>query len=209
MSAEGKVKENSNNFIKVRTFGGLTIFRDGEPVSIVWESRKARLLFYCLLVTHDQWVHRHKVMEALWPGCNMESGEKNFKTTLSRLRKSFSCFDCAPPVLTQGEAVRINNLSMGLDVSDFTHSATQGIRRLVRGDTKSARKLLENAQDLYRGSFLPEEPNNGFINEARCRFAEIHASVIKALKKSYLIDGNTDALEIFSFLMYPNMGEQI
>lgn len=199
----------TENRIKVCTFGGLTVYRNEVPVRIDWESRKARLLFCCLLVTYDQWVHRQKVIEALWPECSAGSGEKNFKTTLSRLRKSITGSGCITPVLTQGEAIRLNYLSIGLDASEFRNNATQGIKRLVRGDTKSARKLLEAAQDLYRGVFLPEEPHNKFIADARTELSEIHASVIKALEKSYLLDGNTDALEMFSFLVPPSLGEQV
>jgi DNA-binding SARP family transcriptional activator len=203
------VSVSTENRIKVRTFGGLTVYRNEVPINIDWESRKARLLFCCLLVTYDQWIHRQRVIEALWPECALDSGEKNFKTTLSRLRKSFSGFGCLTPVITQGEAVRLNYLSLGLDASEFRNNATQGIKRLVRGDTKSARKLLETAQDLYHGSFLPEEPHNKFIADARYELAEIHTSVIKALEKSYHLDGNSDALEAFSFLRNPSLSEHV
>jgi DNA-binding SARP family transcriptional activator len=166
-------------------------------------------MFCCLLVTYDQWIHRQTVIDALWPGCSADSGEKNFKTTLSRLRKSISGSGFMAPVLTQGEAIRLNYLSINLDASEFRSNATQGIKRLVRGDTKSARKLLESAQDLYRGVFLPEEPHNKFITDARNELGEIHTSVIKALEKSYLLDGNTDALEVFSFLITPSLGDHV
>jgi len=186
--------------IRVCTFGGMNIFFNDAPISIVWESQKARLLFCCLLVTYDQWVHRQRIIEAVWPDCSGLSGEKNFKTTLSRLRKSF----CGPrqiiPVLTQGEAVRLNYSVISVDASEFRNLATQGIKLLVRGEIKAARKSLEAAQDLYLGGFLPEEPNNQFINTARSEFAGIYDSVIQALEKSYLLEGNSDALEVFTFL---------
>jgi len=186
--------------IRVCTFGGLTVYLNNSPVTIIWESQKARLLFCCLLVTFDQWVHRQKIIEAVWPGCSPASGEKNFKTTLSRLRKSFSGPQNLIPVLTQGEAVRLNYASISLDASEFRNCSTQGIKLLVRGEVKAARKSLEAAQDLYRGAFLPEEPHNQFITAARVEFSDLYASVIKALEKSYLLEGNSDALEVLSFL---------
>jgi len=186
--------------IEVRTFGGLSIYYKGSPVAIGWESQKARLLFCCLLVTFDQWVHRQKLIEAIWPGCNMLSGEKNFKTTLSRLRKSFSGANCLNPVLTQGEAVRINFDAVELDASRFRNYSSQGIKHLVRGEIKTAIKYLEDAQDMYLGEFLPEEPYNEFISIARSELADIYSSVLKSLEKSYQLEGNTDAIEIFSYL---------
>lgn len=193
--------------IRVCTFGGLNVYFNNSPVTIVWESQKARLLFCCLLVTYDQWVHRQTVIEAVWPGCSSASGEKNFKTTLSRLRKSFSGPRVMNPVLTQGEAVRLNSQAISLDASEFKNYSTQGIKLLVRGEVKSARKSLEAAQDLYRGQFLPEEPHNQFITTARTEFSDLYVSVIKALEKSYLLEGNSDALEVFSFLKGGPLGE--
>lgn len=186
--------------IRVCTFGGMTVYYNNAPVTIVWESQKARLLFCCLLVTFDQWVHRQTIIEAVWPGCSPASGEKNFKTTLSRLRKSFSGSRTLIPVLTQGEAVRLNYQAISVDASEFRNFSTQGIKLLVRGEVKAARKSLEAAQDVYRGAFLPEEPNNQFITAARVELADLYVSVIKALEKSYLLEGNSDALEVFSFL---------
>jgi DNA-binding SARP family transcriptional activator len=186
--------------ISVTTFGGLNIFFDDVPTSIAWESQKARLLFCCLLVTCDQWIHRQKIIEAVWPGCTYASGEKNFKTTLSRLRKSFSGSRGVTPVLAQGEAIRLNYLEISVDASNFKANATQGIKLLVRGEIKAARKNLEAAQDLFLGDFLPEEPNNTFIAAARLELSDLYVSVIKSLEKSYLLEGNSDALEVFSLL---------
>jgi DNA-binding SARP family transcriptional activator len=193
--------------IDVRTFGGLSILYNGSPITINWESQKARLLFCCLLVTYDQWVHRQKLLEAIWPGCNMVSGEKNFKTTLSRLRKSFSGAHFLNPVLTQGEAVRINFDMVSLDASRFKNNAAQGIKLLVRGEIKAARKYLECAQDLYLGEFLPEEPFNQFITLERSELTDIYSSVIRALEKSYQLEGNSDAIEVFSYLKNAPLGE--
>jgi DNA-binding SARP family transcriptional activator len=199
-SEKSKRPELGGEKIDVRTFGGLTVLYKGSPVSIVWESQKARLLFCCLLVTYDQWIHRQKLIEAIWPGCNAISGEKNFKTTLSRLRKSFSGAHCLNPVLTQGEAVKINFNEVDLDASRFRNDASQGMKYLVRGEIKMALKFLESAQDLYLGEFLPEEPYNEYITSARCELSEIYSSVIKSLEKSYHMEGNVDAVEIFSYL---------
>ncbi len=199
-SEKGKRSRPDGEKIEVRTFGGLSVFHKGSQITIDWESQKARLLFCCLLVTYDQWVHRQKLIEAIWPGCNPSSGEKNFKTTLSRLRKSFAGAQCLNPVLTQGEAVRMNFEVVDLDASRFRYNASQGIKYLVRGEIKTSIKYLESAQDIYLGEFLPEEPYNEFITIARSELSEIYSSVLKSLEKSYQMEGNTDAIEAFSYL---------
>ena len=186
--------------LAVRTFGGLSVYYQGSPISIVWESQKARLLFCYLMITNDQWVHRDKFIELLWPGCDATAGANNFKTTLSRLRKSFSGPRAFNPVMTQGEAVRINIHDIDVDASQFKQKAVTGIKLLGRGETKAARECLEAAQDLYTGEFLPEEPFIDFIKNTRDELAELHGSAIRYLEKIYQQEGNHEALEAFLFL---------
>ena len=181
--------------IRVRTFGGLTIYFNGSPITVMWESQKARLLFCYLLITYDQWVHREKIIEALWPGCNLAAGAKNFKTTLSRLRKSFQGARCLNPVLTQGEALRLNHEEITVDASEFKNNAIAGIKLLTRGETRKAKQHLERALDLYTSDFLPEEPYDQTISAARQELGEYNSSVIKSLEKIYTNDNEVDALE--------------
>jgi SARP family transcriptional regulator, regulator of embCAB operon len=194
-----KKTENAGK-LSIRTFGGLSVYYQGAPITIIWESQKARLLFCYLMITYDQWVHRDKFIEVLWPGCNGNAGANNFKTTLSRLRKSFSGPLTINPVLTQGEAVRINVQDIEVDASKFRQNAVSGIKLLSRGEVKAARECLEAAQDLYAGEFLPEEPFNDFIKSARNELVELNASVMKYLERIYQQEGNHEALEAFLLL---------
>lgn len=198
--AKSTKKPEEAEKLTVRAFGGLSFYYHDSPISIVWESQKARLLFCSLLVTYDQWVHRDKLIEVLWPGCDVSAGANNFKTTLSRLRKSFAGAHTINPVITQGEAIRIDSGIISLDVSQFRHNATTGIKMYARGESKAARQYLEDAQDLYTAEFLPEEPFNQFLTAERAELEELNSSVIRTLEKVYQQEGNNDALEAILFL---------
>ena len=80
--SRAKSAKNSENAGKLtaRTFGGLSLYYQGAPIPVVWESQKARLLFCYLIITCDQWVHRDKIIEMLWPGCDGKAGASNSKT---------------------------------------------------------------------------------------------------------------------------------
>jgi SARP family transcriptional regulator, regulator of embCAB operon len=200
-------KLDNSEKIYVRTFGGLSIFFQGAPISIIWESQKARLLFCYLMITSEQWVHRDKFIEMLWPGCDAAAGANNFKTTLSRLRKSFTGPRVINPVITQGEAVRINIYDIDVDASQFRIKAASGIKLHAKSEIKAAREFLETAHDIYTGDFLPEEPFNEYITSARKEFAELDSSVLVYLERIYRNEGDTDALEAFQILnknMLPN-----
>lgn len=207
MNRKSTKKAEADEKLAVSAFGGLSITCSGSPVTIVWESQKARLLFCYLLVTYDQWVHRDKLIELLWGGGDPTAGANNFKTTISRLRKSFAGSHAINPVITQGEAVRLNVGSISLDASEFRHKAITGIKLLARGDLKSARSHLEAAQDCYGGPFLPEEPFNKFITAARMELATLHASVLNSLEMIYNQEGNNHALEVINFFKKSSLAE--
>ncbi len=42
---KGVKKAENSGKLTVRTFGGLSIYYQGSPISILWESQKARLSF--------------------------------------------------------------------------------------------------------------------------------------------------------------------
>jgi DNA-binding SARP family transcriptional activator len=181
--------------IFIRTFGGLTVYRHHSPVVISWESQKARLLFCYLLITSDQWVHRDQLMELLWPGCGHDSGSKNFKTTLSRLRKSFHGARNMNPVISQGDAYRLNFEAISCDNGLFRDHAVAGIKHMTRGDVTGAREHLEKAQELYVAEFLPEEPSDQFIGEARKEMAGLFTTVLNYLERIYETEKRPDLLE--------------
>jgi len=186
----------------VRTFGGLTVYRHHSPVVVSWESQKARLLFCYLLVTSDQWVHRNQLIELLWPGSDHESASRNFKTTLSRLRKSFNGARNPNPVIAQGEAYRINFEAISCDCEIFRAEAVAGIKHMSRGDVKGATEHLEKAQELYIAEFLPEEPSDLFIGEARREMAGLFKTVLNYLEKIYVAAERPDHLEALRSLAH-------
>lgn len=186
--------------LAVRTFGGLSVHQGRGPVFISWESQKARYLFCYLIIASNQWTHRDQLIEMLWPGYAANEGTSNFKTTLSRLRKSFSATLGINPVLSQGDAYRINVSDMAIDTSLFRQNAMAGIKLFCRGDTGTALGRLEAAQDLYTGEFLPEEPANSVIGAERNELATLHSSVLRCLGKIYAQEEKSDALEAFHLL---------
>ena len=180
------VKLNNNSeIITIRTFGGLTFYKNNHPMAIQWDSQKARILFCYLLITSDQWVHRIQLIELLWPGCDHEAGFKNFKTTLSRLRKSLSSKENFNPILAQGDAYRINFESIICDCGEFRATAVTGIRLMARGQASDAKGHLEKVSDFYVAEFLPEEPADQFIGKARAEMSELYHISMNHLRRIY------------------------
>lgn len=188
--------------IVVRTFGGLTVYRNGRPMAVQWDSQKARLLFCYLVITSDQWVHRNQLIELLWPGCDLEAGFKNFKTTLSRLRKSLALKDRCNPILAQGDAYRINFEIISCDCGQFRTSAVNGIRMATRGDLHGARLHLEKVSELYVAEFLPEEPADRFINKSRSDMVDLYSTAMAHLKTIYVSEERSEMLDTLQALTH-------
>ena len=178
-----------------RTFGGLTIYHKKAPVIISWSSQKARLLLCYLLITSDQWVHHERLVELLWPGYDRDCRDRNFKTTLSNLRTSLSGIKDLNPVLSQGNAYRLNFETITCDCSTFRGEAVAGIRLMNRDDVAQAKEHLKTAQDLYAAEFLPEEPDDPFIGAARSEMDGLNASVMQSLSQIYASEGHSDLFE--------------
>ena len=193
---------NTSESIAIRTFGGLTFYRNNLPMAIHWDSQKARLLFCYLLITSDQWVHRNQLIELLWPGCNHDAGFKNFKTTLSRLRKSLNSKEHFNSILAQGDAYRINFEAITCDCGEFRTNAVTGIRLMARGHTNDAKVHLEKVSDLYVAEFLPEEPADHFIGKARTEMSELYRTSMNLLMKIYESEERSDLLETLQTLAH-------
>lgn len=196
--------QNNTGYITIRTFGGLTFYKNNHPMAIQWDSQKARLLFCYLLITSDQWVHRNQLIELLWPGCNHDAGFKNFKTTLSRLRKSLNSKDNLNPILAQGDAYRINFESIICDCGEFRTTAVTGIRLIARGQIQDAKAYLEKVSDFYVAEFLPEEPGDHFIGKARSEMFDLYRTSMNHLRKIYETEERQDlVLTLQSLTHFP------
>jgi len=172
---------NKVDTIFVQSFGGLTVYHNHVPKVVKWQSNKARLLFCYLIISYNQWVHRDRLIELLWPGSDPISSEKNFRCTLNRLRNSLSEFKIKS-VLRMGDAYRLNFETISCDYAMFCDDATAGIRLMAKGDIEGALAHLVKADELCVAEFLPEEPSDPFIQVLRQNVGKLYATVLDHLR---------------------------
>jgi len=119
---------------RLRTFGGLSLERDGVPVDEIVPQRKALVLLATLAV-HGS-LGRERLMALLWPESEPERARGSLKQAVHTLRRQLS-----EPELVLGTAeLRLNPDRIECDVALFEQA-------LDRGDA-------EGALALYRGDFL-------------------------------------------------------
>jgi TolB-like protein/DNA-binding SARP family transcriptional activator/Flp pilus assembly protein TadD len=119
---------------RLRTFGGLTLERDGVPTDEIVSQRKA-LVLLAILAVHET-MGRERLMALLWPESDTERARGSLKQAIHTLRRQLS----EPELLLGTTELRLNPERIECDVHLF-------LGALDRGDA-------EEAVSFHRGPFL-------------------------------------------------------
>jgi DNA-binding SARP family transcriptional activator/CRP-like cAMP-binding protein len=146
----------------IRTLGGFQVFRDEKLMEeSEWEANQPKLLLKAMIALRSHGVPKDVLIEALWPEVSPQSGERNFKVILHRLRRALE------PEMDRNYGSSYVHLKANLiyldddlchvDLDDFLACYRRGERKDEEGDVKSAITLYKQAIELYSGDFLPED----------------------------------------------------
>ncbi len=114
---------------------------------IRWNRGKTKSLFWYLLTNNGQWMRKERICELLWPEFDLKQALSNLQVTIYRLRKDLNCFD-----REQIKIVYANNcycITIGDGYWDVNH--------FIRLVDKGSKEALEEAANLYKGSYLQNE----------------------------------------------------
>ena len=158
--------------LRIETFGGLRLYFDNQLMPEgAWDRSQPRQLLVAILSQKNEKVPKEVLIEALWPEEHPETGEKNFKTTLQRLRKSLE--PEISPVFGSSYLHLHHNLIFldedlcRVDTRQFWMLANEGKEKEKEGDHRGALDCFTRAADLYQGDFIPEEQYAPWVE--RCR----------------------------------------
>jgi LuxR family transcriptional regulator, maltose regulon positive regulatory protein len=172
----------------IETFGGLHLNFDRKPIDDKdWDRFQPRQFLIALLSQKNRKIDKEFIVEALWPEADIETGGKNFKTTLQRLRKSLE-----PDLsLDFGSSYvhRLHNLVFldpelcRVDAWHFNDLYREGRQKEMGGDGKGAMDCFTRAIDLYKGDFIPEEQYSprvvGLREELKNKFLDLLTHVAR------------------------------
>jgi DNA-binding SARP family transcriptional activator len=160
----------------VQAFGTLRIRGGSARVSCpIWRGSRGRTLalFELLVCFGDQPVAEELAIESLWPEASAESGRRDLKITLHRLRHQLE------PRLESGDRSRYIVLRQGFlsfhpeffvsDVTQFDVAIRRGRRNESDGRVEAACADYQQAVALYEGPLLGEERYCDWVVEPRRR----------------------------------------
>ena len=149
---------------RIQTFGGFRVLRHDVPLgSGNGKAQKRPLELLKLLVAYGgEQVSESKVTDALWPRIDGDSAHRSFTSTLHRLRK----------LLGEDRAVTLHEGKLSLDRRYFwldTWAFEQLAADLESADAEQIDKIAEKLLGLYRGSFMADDEDAGWMIQARER----------------------------------------
>jgi TolB-like protein/DNA-binding SARP family transcriptional activator len=108
--------------LRLLTFGGCRIERDGARLDGLSGQRKALGLLAMLAAAGDRGVSRDSLVAHLWP----DSNEDRARTSLKQLAHSVRHHTQAPTLLSSSAELRLNPDLITSDVAEFTNAVSRG-----------------------------------------------------------------------------------
>lgn len=169
--------------ITVETFGGFRLYRGLTAMEEAeWDGYLPKLLLKAIIAHGSRRVPKDQLIEALWPEVAPNSGERNFKITLYRLRKSLEpemdkAFGSSYLYLKAG-LIYLDEELCKSDLDDFLFLLRQGEKNERGGNIEAALLLYNNAIDLYKGDFLSEELYTSWIDTKREELRKLYINLL-------------------------------
>jgi len=146
--------------LRIQGLGRFEVFRADIPMKEgEWQRNQAKNLLKALVSHGPQGIPKEILMEDLWPESEQKAAQQNFKVTLHRLRKSLE-----PGMETDfgSSYLHLKNSILSLDIDRVELDTERFLSLLEQGELKERDKDLQGAidlyiqaQELYKGDFLP------------------------------------------------------
>jgi two-component SAPR family response regulator len=169
--------------LRIETLGGFRVFRGDSPMKEdEWDRIQPKQLLKAIVSHGGQEIPKEIVIDELWPEESPKVAQRNFKTTLQRLRKSLE-----PSTHKDFGSSYIhlhdNFVSLDPELSHVDADRFSSLLRMAeengkRGETKGVLPLYTEAMEIYRGDFLPEELYAPWADKKR---EELRAKYIELL----------------------------
>jgi DNA-binding SARP family transcriptional activator len=136
-----------------------------------WDRSQPKKLLKTILSSGGERIPKEIIIDELWPEESPRVAERNFKTTLQRLRKSLEPFihkDFGSSYIhLHDNMVSLDAELCHVDADRFLSLLKMAEEKQKRGDAKEAFPLYAEALEIYKGDFLPEEIYASWVDKKR------------------------------------------
>lgn len=186
MLIQDVAQETGAPVVHINCLEGFHVFINGVEIPpSKWKTKKAENLFKFLIVERRQH-HKEKAIEELWPESDLRSGDASLRMALTHVRKALGLNDYVEEsvILRRGMIYLNQDIEIFTDYELFTTSAQSALADTdVDNPVKTG--LLEQAAELYRGDFLPDNLYDDWTNKLRTQLQHLYLRVLLKLIESY------------------------
>jgi ATP/maltotriose-dependent transcriptional regulator MalT/DNA-binding SARP family transcriptional activator len=182
--------------IRIQSLGRFRVVRDGQVVpTTAWQSKKARDLLKILVARRGKPTTRDTFFELLWPDEDPEPLGNRLSVALATVRsvldpeKRFAADWFIP---ADKSAIGLDLEHVELDVEQFLAAAANAERLGRNGDAPGARASRAEAEQLYGGDFLEEDPYEDWAVALREEAQATYISLARALAEDAAANGDAD-----------------
>jgi DNA-binding SARP family transcriptional activator len=171
--------------LRIETLGQFQIYRGDSLIrEEEWDRKQPKKMLKAIVSYGGDRVPKEVLIDELWPEESPKAAEKNFKTTLQRLRKSLE-----PSIHKEFSSsyIHLHDNIVSLDPELCLEDSHQFLSLLKKaeekekkGDTKGALLLYTEAMESYKGEFLPDELYAPWADKRR---EELRGKYIELLNK--------------------------
>lgn len=172
--------------IHIETLGGFRVYRGTNLLpENEWQRAQPRTLLKSLITHGSRDIDSDRVIADIWSGST--SAEKKFKVALHRLRKALEpgmkkAFGSSY-IHLKGGKLYLDHERVDLDVDRFVTLIHKGKHHEREGRMTQALTCYQEAIDLYRGDFLPEDRHTSWVenkrNELKNQFLDLLLSTAR------------------------------
>jgi len=172
--------------VKILALGRFEIERDGETLEFSGKApRRVLAVLKAVVAGGGVPVPSARLVDTLWPDEEGDASGKALGVCLVRLRKLLGH---AEAVVVRDEQVSLNRALCWVDAWAFTDM----VKMVGSGGEppQSRSRLGMHALELYRGSLLPADDQDGAIIVARLKLRDMHAQLVSSVGQQMEASGN-------------------
>lgn len=161
----------------IQCLGGFQIqLMDNSSKVLTWKTKKEKELFAYLIHHKGKSVNTSSIIEALWPGYDLNKAKTYLYTCMSYLRKSLAENEIPIEIYKADQGFAAASDKVTVDVMEFESLLSKALT-----DKIVDQRLYDHLRQMYKGEYMGACD----FSWATARQLEIKATYIRALRKSY------------------------
>ncbi|MHB8842038.1 MAG: AfsR/SARP family transcriptional regulator, partial [Candidatus Aquicultor sp.] len=180
------VQETGVPVVHINCLGDFRVFVNGVEIPpSQWKTKKAENLYKFLIADRRQHL-KEKVIEELWPESDPKLGDGSLRMALTHVRKALGLNDSASEsvILNRGIIYLNPEIEIYTDYELFTAIARSALED-TDTDNPAIVELLEQAIELYRGDFLPDNIYDDWSTDLRAQLHQLYLQILLKQVESY------------------------